>query len=159
MLPLARMRSYNAAKRCFHHNGVLVACCFSKEQLHVHDVTNKSNWSNDRFKRFFSTNAETSKVFDSAEEALADCIFPTASINVGGFGLGGIPETLLNELANNERAQDLTVASLTAGVDGFGLGLLFEAGKIKRMIASYVGENQVSVDIYHFLPHKNDNPS
>ncbi len=93
--------------------------------------------------RFLLTFNSPSKVVNCAKEALSDCIFPGARINCGGFGLGGIPETLLNELANDERATDLTIASLTAGVDGFGLGLLFESGKVKRMIASYVGENHV----------------
>lgn len=65
------------------------------------------------------------------------------TIAVGGFGLGGIPETLLNTLSEWEDGpSDLTVASLTAGVDGFGLGKLFECGKVKRMISSYVGENK-----------------
>ncbi|KAK1743836.1 succinyl-CoA:3-ketoacid CoA transferase [Skeletonema marinoi] len=65
------------------------------------------------------------------------------TIAVGGFGVGGIPETLLNTLSAWENGpSDLTVASLTAGVDGFGLGKLFECGKVKRMIASYVGENK-----------------
>jgi len=44
----------------------------------------------------------TSKVVASAKEALSDCIFPGASINCGGFGLGGVPETLLNELARTD---------------------------------------------------------
>ena len=66
------------------------------------------------------------------------------TIAVGGFGNGGIPETLLNALSSQEDGPtNLTVASLTAGVDSFGLGRLFEAGKVKRMISSYVGENKV----------------
>lgn len=65
------------------------------------------------------------------------------TVAVGGFGLGGIPETLLNTLSAWEGGpSNLTVASLTAGVDGFGLGKLFEYGKVKRMISSYVGENK-----------------
>lgn len=65
------------------------------------------------------------------------------TVAVGGFGLGGTPETLLNTLsAWEDGPSNLTVASLTAGVDGFGLGKLFECGKVKRMIASYVGENK-----------------
>ena len=65
------------------------------------------------------------------------------TIAVGGFGLGGIPETLLNELSSqHDGPTELTVASLTAGVDSFGLGRLFESGKVKRMISSYVGENK-----------------
>ena len=92
----------------------------------------------------------TSKVVGSAKEALSDCIFPGASINCGGFGLGGIPETLLNELArtDDDKASNLTIASLTAGVDGFGLGKLFAAGKVKRIIASYVGENNLFAEMY-----------
>ena len=86
----------------------------------------------------------SSKFVPTASEALRDVVFPGAYLAVGGFGLGGIPETLLNELARDDfvEARDLTIASLTASVDGFGLGRLFEAGKVKRMIASYVGENK-----------------
>ena len=66
----------------------------------------------------------------------------------GGFGLGGTPETLLNSLSTWDNGPSgLTLASLTAGVDGFGLGRVFEAGKVKRMISSYVGENKV---VYYF---------
>jgi hypothetical protein len=65
-------------------------------------------------------------------------------VAVGGFGLGGIPETLLNELSSQDDGPtSLTVISLTAGVDSFGLGRLLEARKVKRMISSYVGENKV----------------
>jgi len=65
------------------------------------------------------------------------------TVAMGGFGNGGIPETLLNALSSQEDGPtNLTVASLTAGVDSFGLGRLFEAGKVKRMISSYVGENK-----------------
>ncbi len=101
----------------------------------------------------FSIEGSPSKVVPNAKEALSDCIHPGMSINVGGFGLGGKPETLLNELAEDDRAKDLTIASLTAGVDGFGLGKLFDAGKVKRMIASYVGENQVrsNSDCYEYV--------
>ena len=76
-------------------------------------------------------------------------MFPGAKLSVGGFGLGGLPETLLNELAKDDfdSAKDLTIASLTASVDGFGLGKLFEAGKVKRMISSYVGENKVCSEL------------
>lgn len=90
------------------------------------------------------TTNSSSKFVPTASEALRDVVFPGAYLAVGGFGLGGIPETLLNELARDDfvEARDLTIASLTASVDGFGLGRLFEAGKVKRMIASYVGENK-----------------
>ena len=95
------------------------------------------------------TFAENSKVVPNAAAALTGSIFPGATVCVGGFGLGGIPETLLNELAKTEftDAKELTIASLTAGVYGFGLGKLFEARKVKRMISSYVGENKVRISV------------
>lgn len=83
-----------------------------------------------------------SKVVGSAKEALEGLNLQGVTVAVGGFGLGGIPETLLNELSTNANAKDLVVASLTAGVDGFGLGRLLEAGKVKRLMSSYVGENK-----------------
>lgn len=89
-----------------------------------------------------------SKVASNAKEAIASRLFAGARVNVGGFGCGGIPETLLNEVARDPMAQNLTVASLTAGIDGFGLGTLFETGKVKRMIASYVGENKNFEDMF-----------
>ncbi|KAG5895516.1 hypothetical protein JTB14_009226 [Gonioctena quinquepunctata] len=63
-----------------------------------------------------------------------------SKILVGGFGLCGIPENLIAALLKHE-AKDYTVVSNNAGVDKFGLGLLLKQKKIKRMIASYVGEN------------------
>jgi 3-oxoacid CoA-transferase len=78
----------------------------------------------------------------SAEEALKDINLEGITICVGGFGLGGNPETLLNAISRSHDAKNLTVASLTGGVDGFGLGKLIEKGKIKRLISSYVGENK-----------------
>jgi acyl CoA:acetate/3-ketoacid CoA transferase alpha subunit len=84
-----------------------------------------------------------SKVVSSASEALQDVDLMGATICVGGFGLGGNPETLLNEIARgNDRARDLTIASLTGGVDGFGIGKLIDGGQVKRLISSYVGENK-----------------
>jgi 3-oxoacid CoA-transferase len=82
-----------------------------------------------------------SKVVSSAKEALHGINLNGATVCVGGFGLSGNPETLLMELTKSE-AKDLTVASLTGGVDGFGIGLLLEAGIVKRLISSYVGENK-----------------
>ncbi|KAL3919827.1 MAG: hypothetical protein SGILL_003559 [Bacillariaceae sp.] len=83
-----------------------------------------------------------SKVVSSAEEALKNVNLKGATICVGGFGLSGNPETLLEAISRSSDATDLTVASLTGGVDGFGLGKLIEQGKIKRLISSYVGENK-----------------
>ena len=83
-----------------------------------------------------------SKVVGSAKEALAGINLQGVTVAAGGFGLGGIPETLINEISQTDDAHDLTVVSLTAGVDGFGIGKLLEAGKVKRLISSYVGENK-----------------
>jgi len=80
------------------------------------------------------------KVMDSAAEAVAD-IQDGASIAVGGFGLVGIPSVLIQALLV-QGAKDLTVASNNCGIDGVGLGLLLEARRIRRVIASYVGENK-----------------
>ena len=85
-----------------------------------------------------------SKVVNSAKEALAKVpSLKGITIAVGGFGLGGKPETLLDELCKNDSASDLTVATLTGGVPGHGLGKLIEDGKVKRLISSYVGENPI----------------
>jgi 3-oxoacid CoA-transferase len=89
-----------------------------------------------------------SKLVGSAQEALADLDLRGATVAVGGFGLGGNPETLLQELAKAPRASELTVASLTGGVDGKGIGLLLEANKVKRLISSYVGENKFLEQAY-----------
>ena len=88
------------------------------------------------------------KIIGSAKEALSGCIFPGARINCGSFGLSGLPETLINELSRCDNARDLTIASLTASVDGFGLGKLIEAGKVKRLVSSYVGENDTVAEMY-----------
>ncbi|XP_050096190.1 succinyl-CoA:3-ketoacid-coenzyme A transferase, mitochondrial [Anopheles aquasalis] len=80
-----------------------------------------------------------SKVYGSADEAIAD-IPDGAKLLVGGFGLCGIPENLIAALVK-KGTKNLTVVSNNAGVDTFGLGLLLKEKAIKRMIASYVGEN------------------
>ncbi|MGH9448793.1 MAG: CoA transferase subunit A, partial [Terriglobia bacterium] len=80
------------------------------------------------------------KIYPSADAAVAD-VPDGATIMVGGFGLCGIPENLIQALLR-KGAQDLTVISNNAGVDGFGLGLLLEAGQIKKLIGTYVGENR-----------------
>ena len=79
------------------------------------------------------------KVVDTAR-AVAD-IPDGASVAVGGFGLCGIPSTLIEALLR-QGASGLRVVSNNCGVDGWGLGLLLEAGRISRMTSSYVGENK-----------------
>src|SRR5678810_569363 len=80
------------------------------------------------------------KVLPSAEAAVA-LIPDGATILVGGFGLCGIPENLI--LALRDRGtSNLTVISNNAGVDDFGLGMLLKTRQIRKMISSYVGENE-----------------
>jgi 3-oxoacid CoA-transferase subunit A len=81
------------------------------------------------------------KVYPDARTALADLVKDGQTIAVGGFGLCGIPETLIEALRDSG-VKNLTVISNNAGVDGFGLGQLLTTRQIKKMIASYVGENK-----------------
>ena len=81
------------------------------------------------------------KIFPSAEAALQGVVKDNQTMAVGGFGLCGIPEALIEALKTSG-VQNLTVISNNAGVDGFGLGILLETRQIKKMIASYVGENK-----------------
>lgn len=79
------------------------------------------------------------KIFSSAKEAVAD--IPSGStLVIGGFGLCGIPENLLNALVD-KGITGLTCVSNNAGVDDFGIGRLFAKRQVKKMMSSYVGEN------------------
>ena len=81
------------------------------------------------------------KIFPSANEALKGIVKDGQLLAVGGFGLCGIPEALIEALRDSG-VKNLTVVSNNAGVDGFGLGRLLETRQIKKMISSYVGENK-----------------
>jgi 3-oxoacid CoA-transferase subunit A len=81
------------------------------------------------------------KVWNSFEEAVAD-IKDGNTLAVGGFGLCGIPEKSIAALVQ-KGTKDLTVVSNNCGVDDWGLGLLLANKQIKKMIASYVGENKI----------------
>ena len=81
------------------------------------------------------------KVVANAAEALADVVANNQTVAVGGFGLCGIPEALIDALKDTG-VTGLTCISNNAGVDGFGLGKLLETKQIRKMIASYVGENK-----------------
>src|ERR1700720_578253 len=76
-----------------------------------------------------------------AEAAIAN-IQDGATILLGGFGLCGIPENLIAAL-RRKGTKDLTLVSNNAGVDDFGIGLLLQSKQVKKMIASYVGENKL----------------
>jgi 3-oxoacid CoA-transferase subunit A len=80
------------------------------------------------------------KVLASAAEAV-ERIPDGATILMGGFGLCGIPETLIDAL-RARGTRDLTVISNNAGVDDFGIGLLLRARQVRKMISTYVGENK-----------------
>ncbi|KAL2079546.1 hypothetical protein ACEWY4_025290 [Coilia grayii] len=89
---------------------------------------------------YFSTsNHRDSKFCSNALDAVND-IPDGATLLVGGFGLCGIPENLINSLLKTG-VKGLTAVSNNAGVDDFGLGLLLRTKQIKRMVSSYVGEN------------------
>ncbi len=81
------------------------------------------------------------KVFATAAAALEGVAKDGQMVAVGGFGLCGIPEALIAALRDS-KVQNLTAISNNAGVDGFGLGLLLQTRQIRKMIASYVGENK-----------------
>ncbi len=81
------------------------------------------------------------KIYPSAAAALQGVIKDNQLLAVGGFGLCGIPEALIDAVVESG-AQNLTAISNNAGVDGFGLGKLLETRQIKKMISSYVGENK-----------------
>ena len=81
------------------------------------------------------------KVYPNAAAALDGIVRDGQLLAVGGFGLCGIPEALIEALRDTGR-KSLTVISNNAGVDGFGLGLLLESRQVRKMISSYVGENK-----------------
>ena len=87
------------------------------------------------------------KVYPDADEALAGQVKDGMTLMAGGFGLCGIPETLI-EAVRKSGAKDLTFISNNAGVDGIGLGVLLETGQIQKMISSYVGENKMFASLY-----------
>ena len=81
------------------------------------------------------------KVYPSAAAALQGIVRDGQLLAVGGFGLCGIPEALIEALKDSG-VKNLTVISNNAGVDGFGLGKLLDTRQIRKMISSYVGENK-----------------
>ncbi|MEL6280347.1 MAG: CoA transferase subunit A, partial [Pseudomonadota bacterium] len=87
------------------------------------------------------------KVYGSAEEALDGLLFDGMFIAAGGFGLCGIPELLIAAI-RDAGTKDLTIASNNAGVDDFGLGLLLQTRQVKKMLSSYVGENDTFMQQY-----------
>jgi 3-oxoacid CoA-transferase subunit A len=87
------------------------------------------------------------KVYPDARAALAGILRDGMLIMSGGFGLCGIPETLILAIRDSG-VKNLTVVSNNAGIDGIGLGALLDTHQIKKMISSYVGENKTFAQQY-----------
>ena len=87
------------------------------------------------------------KLYGSASEALEGLLFDGMFIAAGGFGLCGLPENLLAAI-REAGTKDLTFASNNAGVDDFGIGILLQTRQVKKMISSYVGENDTFMQQY-----------
>jgi 3-oxoacid CoA-transferase subunit A len=87
------------------------------------------------------------KVYPDARTALADVLKDDMLIMSGGFGLCGIPETLILAIRDSG-VKNLTVVSNNAGIDGVGLGALLDTHQIRKMISSYVGENKTFAQQY-----------
>src|SRR5690349_9678052 len=87
------------------------------------------------------------KVYPDARKALAGLLKDGMTIMAGGFGLCGIPSTLI-EAVRESGVKDLTVVSNNCGIDGIGLGVLLDSKQIKKMISSYVGENKTFAQQY-----------
>lgn len=87
------------------------------------------------------------KVYGSAADALDGLLFDGMTIAAGGFGLCGIPELLLQAI-KEAGTKDLTFASNNAGVDDFGIGILLQTRQVKKMMSSYVGENDTFMQQY-----------
>lgn len=86
----------------------------------------------------------STKVYASAKDALEGVHLRGATVAIGGFGLGGNPETLIDALSrmNNQECNNLTLVSLCGGTDTQGIGKNLQApGQVRRLISSYVGEN------------------
>jgi len=87
------------------------------------------------------------KIYETSDKALEGLLFDGMVIAAGGFGLCGIPELLI-EAIRKAGTKNLTVASNNAGVDDFGLGVLLQTKQVKKMISSYVGENDIFMKQY-----------
>ncbi|KAJ0114373.1 hypothetical protein N8I77_003246 [Diaporthe amygdali] len=102
------------------------------------------------FARTFSATsrrAEINKVYPSAAKALED-MKPNTTLLCGGFGLCGVPDTLIDEILQKPDINGLTAVSNNAGTDNSGLGKLLKTKQISKMIASYIGENKTFEQMY-----------
>lgn len=88
-----------------------------------------------------------SKVTDEAGRLLAETLTDGMTLAVGGFGLCGIPADLI-DMVRDTGVRDLTVVSNNMGVDGVGLGDLLSSGQVRKVVASYVGENKLFESLF-----------
>ena len=91
--------------------------------------------------------AVSSKVFDDAATALSDLVFDGMTIMSGGFGLCGVPEHLITALRDSG-VKNLTVIGNNVGCDNYGMWAVLANGQIKKVLASYVGENKILEQLY-----------
>ncbi|KLU84813.1 succinyl-CoA:3-ketoacid-coenzyme A transferase subunit A [Magnaporthiopsis poae ATCC 64411] len=94
-----------------------------------------------------SRRAKIDKVYPSAAEALKD-MKSNSIVLCGGFGLSGVPDTLIDEVIKKPEVTGLTAVSNNAGTDSSGLGKLLKTGQVSKMIASYIGENKTLEGMY-----------
>ncbi|RDA85581.1 hypothetical protein CP532_5373 [Ophiocordyceps camponoti-leonardi (nom. inval.)] len=102
------------------------------------------------FCRAFSASVrrgDINKVYPSAAEALRD-MKPNTTLLCGGFGLCGVPDTLIDQVLEKPEIKGLTAVSNNAGTDNSGLGKLLKTRQVKKMIASYIGENKTFESMY-----------
>ncbi|ANB12869.1 hypothetical protein AWJ20_1147 [Sugiyamaella lignohabitans] len=97
--------------------------------------------------QFRNSSSTPTKVVASPEEALED-VKSNITLLCGGFGLSGVPDTLINALEQKSEVQNITAVSNNAGVDGSGLSKLLVSGQITKMIASYIGGNKTFESLY-----------
>jgi 3-oxoacid CoA-transferase len=90
----------------------------------------------------------TSKVAASAAEALADISLNGLRVGLGGFGINGSPETLVNFLSQTKNAENLTLVALDSGPDGYGASKIIAAGKGRKLVTSFIGESKLVRDNY-----------
>jgi 3-oxoacid CoA-transferase subunit A len=88
-----------------------------------------------------------SKIWPSAVDAISECVRDGMTIAVGGFGLSGNPNDLIEALRDTG-VKNLTIVSNNMGVDGKGLGILLENSQVAKVVASYVGENKLFAEQY-----------
>lgn len=91
--------------------------------------------------------SEIDKIYPSAAEALRD-MKPNSTLLCGGFGLCGVPDTLIDQVLQKPEITGLTAVSNNAGTDNVGLGKLLKTKQVKKMIASYIGENKTFETMY-----------